>query len=220
MLTFRARGRLAQLGEHQLDKLGVTGSSPVTPIPRWKVRSDGPFVVSGSRPHRYATRATAQETPPAPPHHYRTCCSGPCQRRTRGPRLPADHPRYRRKDLRTEARRVVQGSRAPPRQSGGARPSRCTLLWRQDASRRLPGSESAWRTLSSRGDSSRRLQGSRSSRRTVPRHEVAGRRLQRGKAEGRSLRTAQSAKGFTSGAAGAVVQPQLRGGRPHERQPQ
>jgi hypothetical protein len=32
LLTFRARGRLAQLGEHQLDKLGVTGSSPVTPI--------------------------------------------------------------------------------------------------------------------------------------------------------------------------------------------
>ena len=26
-------GRLAQLGEHQLDKLGVTGSSPVSPIP-------------------------------------------------------------------------------------------------------------------------------------------------------------------------------------------
>ena len=29
--TSRARGRLAQLGEHQLDKLGVTGSSPVPP---------------------------------------------------------------------------------------------------------------------------------------------------------------------------------------------
>ena len=27
-----AEGRLAQLGEHQLDKLGVTGSSPVSPI--------------------------------------------------------------------------------------------------------------------------------------------------------------------------------------------
>jgi hypothetical protein len=26
-------GRLAQLGEHQLDKLGVTGSSPVPPTP-------------------------------------------------------------------------------------------------------------------------------------------------------------------------------------------
>jgi hypothetical protein len=25
-------GRLAQLGEHQLDKLGVTGSSPVPPM--------------------------------------------------------------------------------------------------------------------------------------------------------------------------------------------
>src|SRR5881397_2945641 len=29
-------GRLAQLGEHQLDKLGVTGSSPVPPIRRSK----------------------------------------------------------------------------------------------------------------------------------------------------------------------------------------
>jgi hypothetical protein len=25
-------GRLAQLGEHQLDKLGVTGSNPVSPM--------------------------------------------------------------------------------------------------------------------------------------------------------------------------------------------
>src|SRR5262245_23045315 len=30
--TMRLPGRLAQLGEHQLDKLGVTGSSPVPPI--------------------------------------------------------------------------------------------------------------------------------------------------------------------------------------------
>jgi drug/metabolite transporter (DMT)-like permease len=30
--TIREPGRLAQLGEHQLDKLGVTGSSPVPPI--------------------------------------------------------------------------------------------------------------------------------------------------------------------------------------------
>ena len=29
--TIRRPGRLAQLGEHQLDKLGVTGSSPVPP---------------------------------------------------------------------------------------------------------------------------------------------------------------------------------------------
>jgi hypothetical protein len=29
--TIREPGRLAQLGEHQLDKLGVTGSSPVPP---------------------------------------------------------------------------------------------------------------------------------------------------------------------------------------------
>jgi hypothetical protein len=30
--TVARPGRLAQLGEHQLDKLGVTGSSPVPPI--------------------------------------------------------------------------------------------------------------------------------------------------------------------------------------------
>src|SRR2546422_6404179 len=31
-MPLRCFGRLAQLGEHQLDKLGVTGSSPVPPI--------------------------------------------------------------------------------------------------------------------------------------------------------------------------------------------
>jgi hypothetical protein len=31
-LDWKSQGRLAQLGEHQLDKLGVTGSSPVPPI--------------------------------------------------------------------------------------------------------------------------------------------------------------------------------------------
>ena len=39
----RARGRLAQLGEHQLDKLGVTGSSPVPPI--GKAPETGPFLL-------------------------------------------------------------------------------------------------------------------------------------------------------------------------------
>ena len=38
----RRRGRLAQLGEHQLDKLGVTGSSPVAPI-SGKTRIDSVF---------------------------------------------------------------------------------------------------------------------------------------------------------------------------------
>ena len=37
-----AQGRLAQLGEHQLDKLGVTGSSPVPPTSR-KPRLGGVF---------------------------------------------------------------------------------------------------------------------------------------------------------------------------------
>ncbi len=32
-------GRLAQLGEHQLDKLGVTGSSPVPPIGKQSQKS-------------------------------------------------------------------------------------------------------------------------------------------------------------------------------------
>ena len=39
-------GRLAQLGEHQLDKLGVTGSSPVPPI--GKGPGNGAFLVLGS----------------------------------------------------------------------------------------------------------------------------------------------------------------------------
>ena len=34
-------GRLAQLGEHQLDKLGVTGSSPVPPIRRKPLLTQG-----------------------------------------------------------------------------------------------------------------------------------------------------------------------------------
>jgi hypothetical protein len=48
-------GRLAQLGEHQLDKLGVTGSSPVPPTSktRWKRRV---FLVSQTR--RTSTRLT------------------------------------------------------------------------------------------------------------------------------------------------------------------
>ena len=47
-------GRLAQLGEHQLDKLGVTGSSPVSPIPdsRWVSQIDlvqGPVPATSPR---------------------------------------------------------------------------------------------------------------------------------------------------------------------------
>ena len=38
-------GRLAQLGEHQLDKLGVTGSSPVPPIE--KPAGNGGFLLLG-----------------------------------------------------------------------------------------------------------------------------------------------------------------------------
>src|SRR4051794_11514798 len=40
-------GRLAQLGEHQLDKLGVTGSSPVPPTSETPA-SPGVFVPSGT----------------------------------------------------------------------------------------------------------------------------------------------------------------------------
>jgi hypothetical protein len=42
----RHPGRLAQLGEHQLDKLGVTGSSPVPPTSR-KPRYSGVFSFKG-----------------------------------------------------------------------------------------------------------------------------------------------------------------------------
>src|ERR1700722_14092360 len=48
-----APGRLAQLGEHQLDKLGVTGSSPVPPIE--KPRS-GAFLLRG-----WTTEAAVEE---------------------------------------------------------------------------------------------------------------------------------------------------------------
>ena len=48
LLTFRARGRLAQLGEHQLDKLGVTGSNPVTPTLGGRACACRPFVVFGA----------------------------------------------------------------------------------------------------------------------------------------------------------------------------
>ena len=44
-------GRLAQLGEHQLDKLGVTGSSPVPPIARKPCKCRA-FVVSGENTRR------------------------------------------------------------------------------------------------------------------------------------------------------------------------
>src|SRR5207248_5723583 len=39
-------GRLAQLGEHQLDKLGVTGSSPVPPT---RLKKPDPAQVAGLR---------------------------------------------------------------------------------------------------------------------------------------------------------------------------
>ena len=40
------QGRLAQLGEHQLDKLGVTGSSPVPPTSESPAKR-GAFVFQG-----------------------------------------------------------------------------------------------------------------------------------------------------------------------------
>ena len=51
-LPCRSRGRLAQLGEHQLDKLGVTGSSPVSPTSQKAPHSAGfsRFRGSASRP--------------------------------------------------------------------------------------------------------------------------------------------------------------------------
>jgi hypothetical protein len=44
-------GRLAQLGEHQLDKLGVTGSSPVPPIdnPSKRPHPFSPWMTLSSR---------------------------------------------------------------------------------------------------------------------------------------------------------------------------
>ncbi len=42
------RGLLAQLGEHQLDKLGVTGSSPVPPIREKALQKQGLFRLSST----------------------------------------------------------------------------------------------------------------------------------------------------------------------------
>ena len=48
--TLSPPGRLAQLGEHQLDKLGVTGSSPVPPMER--PAGDGGFFLGGRTARR------------------------------------------------------------------------------------------------------------------------------------------------------------------------
>lgn len=128
------------------------------------------------------------------------------------PRRSADGPRHRHEDLHGEAERRLPWRHAPPGKPGGARPSRRTFLPRKDVSRRLPGGRPAGGALSPRHDAPRRLQRIRSSRRTVQWYEVAWRRLRWGKAEGRPLRTARCAKRVASGAAGAVVQPQLLGG--------
>src|SRR5436189_6176290 len=52
--TIGIPGRLAQLGEHQLDKLGVTGSSPVPPIRKTCKRAT-PFAESTTGARSLAT---------------------------------------------------------------------------------------------------------------------------------------------------------------------
>ena len=51
-LDWKSQGRLAQLGEHQLDKLGVTGSSPVPPT--CKAPETGGFCLPGETPRNPA----------------------------------------------------------------------------------------------------------------------------------------------------------------------
>jgi hypothetical protein len=54
--TDQSQGRLAQLGEHQLDKLGVTGSSPVPPIGKGPAKAAfflAPGFAAGARKHRF-----------------------------------------------------------------------------------------------------------------------------------------------------------------------
>ena len=60
---FLGPGRLAQLGERQLDKLEVTGSSPVTPIVRKRPR--GGFGASEAL-SRWRRRAASPRRPPPP----------------------------------------------------------------------------------------------------------------------------------------------------------
>ena len=152
------------------------------------------------------------ETPRGPPNPHRPCSSGPCRLNTNCPCHPADRPRHRHEDLHGEAECRLPWRHAPPGKPGRARPSRRTLLPRKDVSRRLPGGRPAGGALPPRHDAPRRLQRRRSSRRTVQWYEVAWCRFRWGKAEGRSLRTARCAKRVASGAARAVVQPQLPGG--------
>src|SRR4051794_35403416 len=59
LLSWPAPGRLAQLGEHQLDKLGVTGSSPVPPTSE-KPRSRGVFYWPNEWPRRRMSAAWPQ----------------------------------------------------------------------------------------------------------------------------------------------------------------
>ena len=57
------QGRLAQLGEHQLDKLGVTGSSPVPPTSRREPKVlliEGFWLFFGARGFRFRTLKTAR----------------------------------------------------------------------------------------------------------------------------------------------------------------
>src|SRR4029453_4834071 len=49
-LQSESPGRLAQLGEHQLDKLGVTGSSPVPPISTLRSWTSSVHGVESTRP--------------------------------------------------------------------------------------------------------------------------------------------------------------------------
>ena len=62
-LHCRLPGRLAQLGERRLDKAEVTGSSPVSPIPKTSLRDDRGLVAQGGLGGQ-RSRPSAQDSSP------------------------------------------------------------------------------------------------------------------------------------------------------------
>jgi hypothetical protein len=70
--TIALPGRLAQLGEHQLDKLGVTGSSPVPPTSEAPAKRGFSFSGETEGPLFTRPHAGAEDGPvlhPSPVHH-------------------------------------------------------------------------------------------------------------------------------------------------------
>ena len=120
MLWSATAGRLAQLGEHQLDKLGVTGSSPVTPITDPHHRAPCDHASRGARSFRAGLPSLrscvrmgraggSHDDRPAPRHR------APRRRHAPGRRPGAPTHRHRRR--RWSVRGCPRRSSRPPARS-------------------------------------------------------------------------------------------------------